>query len=414
MSELNIDVYDVQHDFIACDHRFTGFIGGIGSGKSYAGAVKALLYMLENPSWKRGMVVAPTYQVLKDSTWETCLEVWAPFIADYVTTPAPKIVLVTGQEIWFRSGENPERLRGPNLWWAWIDEGAYCDPRVWPRMIGRLRAGGIAGPCFITTTPNQLNWVADLAKSGHISIFIAETERNPFVSQEFIDDLYKMYDGQLAAQELKGRFLKFGAGLIKTEWFTPLHYSRLPRDLKWYRYWDLATSTKKRADYTASVRIARYGLDCFYSRPFLFRAEWPDAKEFIQMVMQDEAGETLGVGVEANGFQLAASQELRRLPEAKMMPVFPVTTDRDKLSAAIPFIGNAKLGQAYYVQEQHDPRYHGKIVPWSEWNVQLAMFPEGEHDDAVDAMSGAYASEDQMPRRPKVRARGAGNRRAAA
>ena len=53
---------DVQDDFVHDQHRYALFLGGIGAGKSHAGAVKALVQ--EIPRGPRlGLVIAPTYPI---------------------------------------------------------------------------------------------------------------------------------------------------------------------------------------------------------------------------------------------------------------------------------------------------------------------------------------------------------------
>ena len=40
---LEIELYDTQYDFVTCDDRFTAFVAGIGSGKTFGGAAKGCL-----------------------------------------------------------------------------------------------------------------------------------------------------------------------------------------------------------------------------------------------------------------------------------------------------------------------------------------------------------------------------------
>jgi hypothetical protein len=44
-----------------------------------------------------------------------------------------------GSEIIFRTMENPERLRGPNLAWFALDELTYTHEAAWTRLLDRLR-----------------------------------------------------------------------------------------------------------------------------------------------------------------------------------------------------------------------------------------------------------------------------------
>lgn len=394
-------LYTGQYDFVNDPARYTAFIGGVGSGKTYAGAVKAILTCLENPSWKRGLIVAPTYTMLMDATFITCLEVWGDLVADYTKTPYPNVKLITGQEIWFRSADNPERLRGPNLWWAWIDEGAYCNKNVYTRLIARLRAGGLAGPLWITTTPNQLNWVSELVASSIFSAHHSPTQANPYVSEEYVRDLYAQYPDELARQELGGEFIEFGAGIIRTSWFDYASAANYARMSGWNRYWDLAVSTKTSSDYTASVRALHMDDVTLLDSPMLFRAEWPDTRAVILRTEMEERGETDAVGVESNAFQLAALQDLARTDNFKQNTMLmAVRSDKDKLSRALPWIGQARLGNIVLLVRP------GRT--WTPWLEQIAAFPAGAHDDAVDATSGAWEMKNQIKRPARVRVRSGG------
>jgi len=81
-------------------------------------------------------------------------------------------------------------------------------------IIGRLREGGRAGPCWITTTPKGRNWLWE--KQDQIRLFRARTRENPYLAQEFVESLEAAYTGQFARQELEGEFVTF-EGLVYEE-----------------------------------------------------------------------------------------------------------------------------------------------------------------------------------------------------
>lgn len=214
--KIQIELYGPQHDFVACEDRFTAFIGGVGSGKTYGGTVKAIGQM-QRPTL--GLVVAPTYPMLRDATLRTFTEITEPWMTDFHKAEM-RAEMITGAEVLFRSADTPDRLRGPNLHWAWIDEGALCPDQTWEIVIGRLRAEGGAGPCWITTTPKGRNWVYD--RQGQLTVFRAATGDNPYLDQAFIDSLQGAYSGLFARQELFGEFVAF-EGLVYDEFDRGTH-----------------------------------------------------------------------------------------------------------------------------------------------------------------------------------------------
>jgi PBSX family phage terminase large subunit len=218
-------LYPVQHDFVTCSDRFTAFVGGIGSGKSFAGAVKGLVHC-DKPSL--GLVVAPTYPMLRDATIRSYQEVAGDAFRAY--TRGDSIARIGKAEILFRSADKPDRLRGPNINWAHIDEAGLCPNDTWDIIIGRLRADGKAGDCWATSTPKGHNWL--YAKSSQMTLFRSRTRDNPYLSVEFIESLEESYTGGFARQELEGEFVSF-EGLVYEEFDRSIHVRDNPSSLKY-------------------------------------------------------------------------------------------------------------------------------------------------------------------------------------
>jgi predicted phage terminase large subunit-like protein len=64
------------------------------------------------------------------------------------------------------------------------------------------------------------------------------------------------------------------------------------------------------------------------------------------------------------------------------IPVNEVTTDKDKLTRAIPAAGRLHAGKVWFPGKEQ--------APWLDtWESELASFPRGAHDDQVDTFSAA-------------------------
>lgn len=222
---MEIELYATQYAFVTCKDRFSAFVAGIGSGKTFGGAVKGVA--LAKPG-TLGLVAAPTYPMLRDAT----LRAYQELLGDTMELNKAEMLgrLANGAEILFRSADNPDRLRGPNIHWAHLDEGALCPAGTWEVIIGRLRAGGGAGPCFITSTPKGRNWLYE--RSSEMRMFRAHTRDNPYLSSEFVGSLEESYTGKFAAQELAGEFVAF-EGLVYDEFSRETHVST--RTAPWSR-----------------------------------------------------------------------------------------------------------------------------------------------------------------------------------
>lgn len=216
-SSLELELWGPQYSFVTDKARFTSFIAGIGSGKTVAGSVKTLVEATSDSSPKLGMVIAPTYPMLRDATIRTLLDVLGgcpgPILTRHFKSDGI-LLFRNGTEILLRSADQPDRLRGPTLHFIWIDEAALCPPQTLEISMGRLRAAGLAGPLWITGTPKGQNWVWQHRKL--FRRYRARTADNPYVHRDFVRSLQDTYVGQFSEQELEGEFVLL-EGLIYDE-----------------------------------------------------------------------------------------------------------------------------------------------------------------------------------------------------
>lgn len=216
-----IELYAKQAAFFQAEDQYTGFIAGIGSGKTFVGALKAIYESKPNTL---GLITAPTYGMLRDSTLRTFRELAGDGVAGFKNSEMVALMR-GGGEILFRSADDPEKLRGPNLNWAWIDEGGLTHKDTWRILIGRLRADGKFGKCWTTSTPKgKRNWLYDEAKN--MTIFRATTLDNPFTSEDWKKSLLDTYTGSFLQQEVYGDFVSF-EGLIYPMFDSNKHVKRL-------------------------------------------------------------------------------------------------------------------------------------------------------------------------------------------
>lgn len=223
--QKEILLYPTQDDFVHCHDSQSAFIGGVGSGKTMAGSIKALMKASQPDTL--GMIVAPTFGMLRDSTLRVLKDVAGEAI--YNLNRQEMVAYIRGGgEILLRSADNPEHLRGPNLHWAWIDEGGLTRADTYDITIGRLRAGGKHGSLWITTTPKgRTNWVYQASRE--MTTFKATTLDNPFVSEEWKNTLLTRYKGKFLEQEVYAQFVAF-EGLVYPMFDITLHIKRRTAD----------------------------------------------------------------------------------------------------------------------------------------------------------------------------------------
>lgn len=384
-NSLVYKVTKAQHEFVTAEEDVVLFVGGIGSGKTYAGALRCMRFFTDTTP-RTGIVVAPTYRMLVDVVERTCLELWNPI--EYHRTlhymrVGPHLVL-------FRSADEPDRLRGINASWVWVDEAALVRKDVWLILLGRLREHGERGKAWLTTTPKgKNNWVHEVAHQPGVRVVHARTLDNVFIDESFVEMLRQEYTDKFQRQELEGEFVDMDDALIdvsRIQWIDGVDESEVVDSV---RYWDLAVSTRSTADYTASVRVVRLRDGRYVATaPIRRRIPYPELRELI--VQTHLAEPSTRVYVEANAFQLAAVQDLQSDPRVGF--VEPLVVDRDKASRAMPWV--ARLEQGVLVFDS--------LYDWRDWFREFSQFPEGEHDDTVDALSGAFLALSKPRRKLEV------------
>lgn len=123
--------------FQNCDEiPYSAYIGGFGSGKTHC-LVLQILRESSRPSL--GLVGAPTYRMLADTTQRKFFELCPPSWIQVFVKSENRVVLTNGTEILFRSLEAPEKLRNLGLSWFALDEIGDCELETYRMLQGRLR-----------------------------------------------------------------------------------------------------------------------------------------------------------------------------------------------------------------------------------------------------------------------------------
>lgn len=320
--DLDFDLYPQQEGFAMSEAKAVGFVGGIGSGKTYAGAIRSLLRGVARKHMggtTLGMVLAPTFPMLRDSTLRTFKKICGEAISTYNRSEM-RATFVNGNEVLFRSTDNPETLRGPNISWIWIDEAQLVSEDAYLIALGRLREG--EGEIWATFTPNgKTHWTYKVFGKNPDIIYRARTQDNIWLPADYIESLEASYSGSFAAQELGGEFVDPEGTLFQRGWFRIVPKSSVPQNLSWVRSWDLALSEEesgdtrkgRKPDRSSSVAMAVDEMGNVYiADGFAWRKEWPQTRfEIINIAKQEK----IPLVIESVAFQKSAVQELLREPD---------------------------------------------------------------------------------------------------
>lgn len=269
-----------QYDFVHDGARGAGYIGGLGSGKTFAGMAKGLA-MSQQPAvgfmGPRGAIAAASYPVLRtiilpaffelmDGTglWKTGSQGTSYNKSEWTARLkaacrcADRVKCKHEALIHFVSLDDPDWIRGVELSWFFIDEGRNVGIDAWRILWGRLRQRGYKHQGWVCSTPNGFDWMyhkfhpkgRDRVRGSHW--FTAATfENRDHLPSEYIPELLAEYKGRLARQEVYGEFVGAVDGAVFFEWDQAHHVMPIEftPDLPLYSAWDFGMGALGVVDY---------------------------------------------------------------------------------------------------------------------------------------------------------------------
>lgn len=202
--------------------------GGRGSGKTRSGAewIRWLttwmpIVSIIGPTWahvRDYMIEGPKSGLLKCFNDAKITVLWEPS-KKKITVPCAckKEKHQGGHIIQVFSGEEPERLRGPEHYAVWLDEPAHIPliQAVWDNMQLGLRLGDHP-QVLCTTTPLPTKWMRELiAEPTTVSVTVSTEANRDNLSAKFLKTVERMYKGtRLGRQELEGEILEDIVGAL--------------------------------------------------------------------------------------------------------------------------------------------------------------------------------------------------------
>lgn len=280
-----------------------------------------------------------------------------------------------------KSADKPEGLRGEGLDLVVVDETAHIPKfeEVWEQSL-RPALSDRQGKALFISTPRGFNHFWELYNRAQTetgwAAFQHPTWDNPYIEASEIEAAREQLPALVFRQEYGAEFVQLAGALFRREWFQL--WETAP-EIPYARYWDLATSTKEMASYTAGVK-AGFTEDGTLVVADVVRGrwEWPDALHVIGTTARAD-GASVRQGVEDVGAQKGMYQALMREPALRGVGFWPVTVHKDKLSRALPVLARAEQRKVALVM--------------GEWNGgfldEVCAFPESDNDDQVDGLSGA-------------------------
>jgi len=159
------------------------------------GALWALDRCLRNPVGTAGMIIAPTYPVLRQSTMQRFFDELDEMGIPYSRNKSEHTCTIHGRHIFFRSADKPESLVGADLAWLWLDEAALMDRMAFIRAFQRVRdPRATLRQRLATTTPEGTRtWVHEREQRSDVRVIRASTLDNRSLTPDVIEGLRSMY-----------------------------------------------------------------------------------------------------------------------------------------------------------------------------------------------------------------------------
>lgn len=239
-AEEEVEEYELsgkQESFIFDEHKFSGYGGGVGNGKSFAGCIKAHRHCEEQPG-AFFLIGRKDAVDLEDSTQKDFLQLFGDEGTFQIKTRT--FTYPNGSQIIFRHLAELSKLTNMNLSGFWIDQAEEVTEAAFKQLIGRIRRqkGSKGQPItrregFITFNMQGHNWIwrrflkkfddtgKPLKNPEDYSLVTATSLEMPHTPQDYRDTLMSQSEAWIK-RWVYGDWDEF-AGQIFDEWSPHIH-----------------------------------------------------------------------------------------------------------------------------------------------------------------------------------------------
>jgi predicted phage terminase large subunit-like protein len=280
----------------------------------------------------------------------------------------------------FKTAEEPDSLRGEGIDFCVFDEAAHVDnlESMWEQCV-RPSLMDRRGDAWFISTPNGFNYFNNLflrsRTSDDWSSFQFATSANPHIDFAEIAELRASLPALVARQEIDAEFVQLAGALFKRQNIQVIDTEPM---IPWVRSWDLAFTEKTTSDYTAGAKMGMTQDGTVVIADMVAgQMEWPDAVRCVSNTARLD-GVAVRQGIEVVAAQVGVLQTLLRDPLLVAHTFTPIEVHRDKLTRALPLVARSEQGKLAIVRGGWNQKFLDEIC----------AFPEGLHDDQVDACSG--------------------------
>lgn len=218
MGSVNLVLSAPQDDYLDCDYPFQLFVGGLGSGKTFASCLKCAILSRQNPD----VMIAfyePTYHLFRLVVIPAFEKVFALLGIKYHHDKQANILsLNPGGQILLKSMHIPETIEGYEVGYSFIDEldtmARSKGELAFKNIVNRNRAklkDGKKNYVMVSTTPEGFHICYNLfvkkADKNKKIIVCTTYDNSDNLPEGYIDNLKSIYDKSALSAYLSGMFV---------------------------------------------------------------------------------------------------------------------------------------------------------------------------------------------------------------
>jgi predicted phage terminase large subunit-like protein len=375
-------LHRAQAEIVASPARFKVVSCGRRFGKTRLAVLVSIAEMLQGGSV---MWVAPSFDKAMIG-WRLIEEITRQMPFCSIHRAERRITASNGGWLGAYSADSEGGLRGEGASLVVVDEAAHMRNfnDIWKQEL-RPALTDRKGRAMFISTPRGFNhfyelFIQERNFPGEWQSWQYPTAANPYMDEAEIEAARRVLPDLYFRQEYLGEFVQLSGAMFRREWFEVVD-SHPPLAVQ-ARHWDLAATQKTSGDYSAGVRVGldddgnAYVLDMVHDR-----LEWPALLRLItQTALAD--GADVQQSIETAGVQKGLLDLLLAEPALASTAVRGIQPVGDKITRANAWLARAEQGKVKLMRGA-----------WNQtWLDEICAFPEAEHDDIVDATSGAFTA----------------------
>ena len=224
----------IAQDILKTDATFYTIVTPRQYGKSFMIIQLMLYYALNNPNVKI-IFLSPVYSQCAKIYKELLKGIQDAKIIQKFNGAENSIIFINGSEIYFKSMQIPDNIRGNTIDYVFCDEASYYKKDAFESVVIPLMAARPKAKCFLFSTPHGKNFFYEYYMKGFTNepgfrSYKGKSSENPYRNQFIIDISKKSMPEAIFRQEFEAEFIDGNGSVFQninkittiTKWSEPI------------------------------------------------------------------------------------------------------------------------------------------------------------------------------------------------